>query len=575
MNRTTPLLATLVLASLAAAAGLALAHGDAPHDPVLAAVPDVKAPRKPTYNGHVAKILERNCTTCHHEGDIGPMVLDDFESASTWMRSALEEIAAGTMPPWQPTKGVGEFAGELGLSDRDWATLARWFENEMPEGRARRGKSPPSYDDRWAIGEPDAVLSYGEPFVVQGQGDDVYRCFPITTDFGRDVYVRAIDVRPGDRRVAHHAVLYMDPEGESVALDAGEEGPGYTCFGGPGTSLFNDFQDGGEISTNGDAVSPIVGGWAPGNRPHLLPKGSGVRIPAGATLILQMHYHPYVGEDVSDLTEFGLYFSDREENEDVYLLPVVNMDFTIPAGDAAYEVTAELDPQALLRASIGLDIPVSAQVLAVMPHMHLLGREISVEVGLPDGSSQRLVEIDDWSFDWQDTYVFNRPVAAPIGSVLRLRCVFDNSADNPNNPNVPPLPVSWGERTVDEMALAFVAVRLRFPDTVLALMSALGRDLPHPLGLPEIQAPQPPEVRRVRVDRRGRVVVDVRRMKGGGRVEVDGNVIDGSLSLRRNLRRFVLDMDAALGDVPPGTDFEVRVRRADGRLSAPYTYTTP
>ncbi len=560
-----------VLLATLAAAGVAFAHG-AGDDTGGGALPQVRGVRKrPTYHRDVAPILRRACTTCHHEGDIAPMSLDTYDAAAFYADDLLDEIAAGRMPPWQPVEGVGKFARARGLSDREIATLAAWRDAGRPEGRAPRRARTPTYTDGWALGEPDAVLAYGEPFEVPRRTDDEYRCFPLATQFDHDVYVRAIDVRPGDRRVVHHVVLYMDAAGESHALDSADPGPGYTCFGGPGTSTFTEF-GGSDFSITDTPTSPIVGGWAPGNRPHLLPRGSGVRIPAGATLVMQVHYHPLQGEDVPDATRIGLYLSDAPRNEDVFLLPVVNQDFTIPAGDPAYEVTAELDPRGLIRGLTGLDIPISGQVLSVMPHMHLLGREISVDVGLPDGTDQRLVEIDDWDFDWQDSYHFTRPVAAPIGSTLRLRCVFDNSAENANNPNSPPRPVSWGERTVDEMALAFVAVKLRFPDSVLDLFALVGRDAPHARGLPAIRAAAPPTIRSAEIDAEGRLVVDVRRLAGGGRIEVDGVPVATSLALGRGVRRLVAAADAAFGDAPSGTSFTLRVRRADGRSSPPFAF---
>ena len=554
------------------AAGAAIAHDGGAHDAALD-VPVAKGvPETPTYHRHVEQVLRDNCTTCHHDGDIAPMSLDTYDNASAWIARCLEEIAAGRMPPWQPTRGVGHFEGERGLTDKEWATLAAWNAAGAPEGKPKkRRKQPVDYVDGWSLGEPDAVLSYGESFSVPGTGDDIYRCFPIETDFGRDVFVRAIDMRPGDRRVVHHVVLYLDTTGESHALDAAEPGPGYICFGGPGISGFGDI-DIADLDFTDGVPSLVLGGWAPGNRPHFLPEGTGVRIPAGATVIMQVHYHPIPGATVEDLSEFGLYLSDDPATEDVYLLPLVNMDFTIPAGAAAHEVTAVLDPQALIGEVTGFPLDVSAQIHAVLPHMHLLGRSIEVDVDLPDGTTQRLVEIENWSFDWQDTYHFEKPVPAPIGSVLRLRCVFDNSAENPNNPNEPPQAVSWGERTVDEMALAFVAVSLRFPDDVLALFPLFGREPPHPAGLRPLRASKAPQIRSAVVDGKGRLVMRTKRLKGGGRLEVDGQPRARSFTAGRNVRRMRIDVAEDLAAAAPGTSFELRVRRADGRLSPPYTF---
>ncbi len=556
-------IAIAVCTALAVVA-VAVAHEGETHDDGQTLARDVRGtPKKPTFHGHVKRILTKHCTSCHHAGDIAPMSLDNHADASLFIDAALEEIRLGQMPPWRPTRGVGDIADERRLSDREISTLVRWQEQGAPEGRPPRKPRTPEYATGWLFGEPDAVLSYGEAFDVPGVGDDIYRCFPLQTNFGEDVWVRAFDVQPGDRRVVHHVVLYLDTEGESHAHDAGEAGPGYTCFGGPGLSAFDP--ESGALQS-GMTSSPILGGWAPGNRPSLLPNALGIRIPAGATVVMQVHYHPLPGEPVEDLSTFGLYLSDHPSPGDVLLLPVVNQDFTIPAGDPAYEVTAELDPTDLVRRATGFDVDVGLQILAVLPHMHLLGKEISVDVDLPDGTSQRLVEITDWSFDWQDSYSFRKPVSAPAGSSLRLRCVFDNSAENTFNPNDPPLPVSWGENTVDEMALAFVATTLRFDDDLLRTLDNLGLDLPHPIGLPPLRAGRAPDVRRVWIDGRGRLRVDAKRLQGGGRIEIDGVPIADSMKETRRGRRLT-SVAAWTDHVTPGVPVEVRVRRADGRLS--------
>ncbi len=561
---------TLCLVVAVAAGALALAHDE--HENPFEDLPrDVKGtPRAPTYHRHVAKILRKNCTTCHTDGDIAPMALDDYTSAKDWIDVALEEIGKNAMPPWQPTRGVGRFHDERGLSDKEISTLVRWSEQGAVEGRPPRRTRPQRDNTGWALGEPDVVLDYGETFEVPGEGDDIYRCFPIRTDFGEDVYVRTVDMQPGDRRVVHHVVLYLDETNESHDLDADEPGPGYVCFGGPGTSNLTDLLDGDAPLPGAVPASPVLGGWAPGNRPITFPKQHGIRIPAGATVVMQVHYHPLPGEPVSDRSKFGLYFAKGKSPGEVFLLPVVNMNFTIPAGDPAYVVTAELDPRALLQRLTGVDLPVSGRILSVMPHMHNLGREILVDVNLPDGTSQRLVEIDNWSFDWQDTYLFKKPVKAPYDATLHMRCVYDNSAENPLNPNSPPQPVSWGERTVDEMALAFVALTFQFPDNALDLFELIGRDLPHARGLRPIKASKPPFVRGVRLVE-GRLEVTCARLAKGGRIEVNGRPLEDSM-LRRTARRLTspADWDNAL---PLGEQVEIQIRRADGRTSLPFFFT--
>lgn len=460
---------------------------------------------------------------CHREGDIGPIAFDDYAATSEWADDIVEEIEAGRMPPWRPTRGVGRFVGERGVTLRELDTLRRWRDAGAPEGTPVRRK-PLAAPEGWLLGTPDGILDYGEPFTVPVGVDDIYRCFPVTNPFGRDVWISGIEVHPGDRSVLHHVVMYLDPTGESHAKDAAEAGPGYTCFGGPETS------------------QPLVlGGWAPGNRPSFSPKGTAMRLAAGDTIVIQCHYHA-AKADVADHTVIGLYESEDPDPNEIFLVPVMNQTFTIPAGNAAYPVEALLDPEDLTG---GLFKP-SGHALAVLPHMHWLGRSIIVDALLPDGTEQRLVEIRDWDFDWQDTYTFTKPVAMPAGTKFRVRSIYDNSADNKRNPNSPPVDVSWGERTVDEMCLAFVA-----------------------LTLGPAEAPAPPTVRSVTVDPSGRLVVSAKALGRGGRIEIDGVAVDDSVAAGVNRLRSAA---AWTGLAPATGTVTVQVRRTDGRLSPPFAW---
>lgn len=478
----------------------------------------------PTFHGQVGRILRRHCDACHHPGDIGPMALDDGATAHDWADGIVAEIDAGRMPPWRPTRGVGKFVGERGLSPREIDVLRRWRDAGAPLGEPPRKEKPVVYPDGFLLGEPGAVLDYGESFTVPGGGDDVYRCFPVKNPFGRDVWISGIDVRPGDRSVLHHVVMYLDPLGESAAKDAAEAGPGYTCFGGPETSQ-----------------PMVLGGWAPGNRPAFSPRGTAMLLAKDDWVVVQCHYHAGAA-DATDRTVVGLYESPDPNPEPIYLLPVLNDTFTIPAGNAAYPVETTLDPSALT----GGLIQVSGHVLAVLPHMHLLGRRIEVDLLLPDATEQRLVEIPDWDFDWQDTYTFADPVPVPAGTKVRLRAVYDNSAANPKNPNRPPRDVSYGERTTDEMCLAFLAVTLG-PATADAA----------------------PAVRAAAVDRSGRLVVAAKGLGRGGRIEIDGVPVADSAAAGANRLRSAADWRAL---VPGQGAVEVRVRRADGRLSPAHAW---
>jgi hypothetical protein len=504
---------------------------------VLAAVTLAMAassPPAPTFNGKVDAILRRRCDECHHPGDVGPKSYTDYATASAEIASMLGEIDAGRMPPWKPTRGIEKFVGERVITPAEVDTLRRWRDAGMPEGSASAKLKPVVYPDGWTLGTPDAILDYGQAFTVPAGGDDIYRCFPVRNPFGRDVWLSAMDVHPGDRRVVHHVVLYVDSAGESFAKDDADPGPGYTCFGGPATSQ-----------------PTVLGGWAPGNRARPFPRGTAIRLAANDTVVVQCHYHNHdAATDIADETTVGLYLSPDPNPQPIYLLPVLNDTFTIPAGNAAYAVEAVFDP-----AQFGGGLfKVQGHVLAVMPHMHLLGRQIAVDILLPDGTEQRLVEILDWDFNWQGTYTLQRAAAVPVGAKFRVRSVYDNSSGNPRNPNVPPIDVSWGERTVDEMCLAFLAVTLG-----------------------PAKADAPPVVTSVREDAKGRLVVTARNLGRGGRIEIEGVPVADSVSVAANHLVSASDWDPLVVDYdpfagPPHPPTMVRVRRADGRLSPPFPF---
>jgi len=482
-------------------------------------------PATPTFNAQVDRILRRQCDECHHAGDVGPGDYTDYAVARDAASLIVDEIEAGRMPPWRPTRGVGKFVGERGITPRELDTLRRWRDAGAPEGPPSARLKPVTYPDGWTLGAPDAVLDYGEAYTVSAGGDDIYRCFPVKNPFGRDVWLSAIDVRPGDRRVVHHVVMYVDSAGESAAKDTADPGPGYTCFGGPATSQ-----------------PMVLGGWAPGNRARRFPRGTAMRLGKDDTVVMQCHYHNHdSAADVADRTTIALYLSPDATPQQIFLLPVLNDTFTIPAGDAAYPVETVFDPASL---GGGL-IQIQGHVLAVLPHMHLLGRTISVDLLLPDATEQRLVEIRDWDFNWQGTYTMQHAVPVPVGTKIRLHSVYDNSTDNPRNPNEPPIPVSWGERTVDEMCLAFLAVTLG-----------------------PARADAPPVVRSVTTDGSGRLVVTAKNLGRGGRIEIDGTPVAQPVTAGTNRLRTAEAWIAGSSAVL----VTVRVRRADGRLSPPFPF---
>ena len=262
------------------------------------------------------------------------------------------------------------------------------------------------------------------------EGDDIYRCFVVPSNFAEDRWVSAMEVRPGNSLVVHHVIVYLDTSGQARKKDAADAGPGYTSFGGPG-------------------FTPVgtLGGWAPGNFPRRLPQGIGSRLPKGADIVLQVHYHRSGKEEI-DRTKIGLYFCEGPVDKELHILPLAQPDLNIPPGEKNYEAKASFTS------------PIDATVLSIAPHMHLLARDMTVWATLPDGTKKKLVRVPDWDFNWQTSYVFKEPVKIPAGSTLSLVAHYDNSTDNPRNPSNPPRLTTWGEETRDEMCIAFFGFTL-------------------------------------------------------------------------------------------------------------------
>jgi hypothetical protein len=388
-----------------------------------------------TYTNEISRLFQEKCQGCHRAGDIAPFALDSYEAAKTWSTDIQRVVTERIMPPWKPVDEHGKFKNDFGLTEAERQMLLDWLATGAPEGDPADTPEALPETGEWQLGEPDAVIRMPELYNVPRR-KDIYRCFVVPAGFDEDVWVKAVQIVPGNRQVAHHVILYIDETGKSAELDAKDEEPGYECFGGPG--------DGVQLS-----AGTMLGGWVPGSRQALLPEGVGLLLPKGARIIIQMHYFP-AGKEHADQTKIGLYLAKPEEklNKRMVFLPVVNTTFRIPAGAKDHAVNATFPMPA-------------GDVHMVVPHMHLLGRKIEVNhtdlFGRPKSS---LIKIDDWDFNWQGFYSFTQPVRMNNLDMMRATCRFDNSADNPRNPSNPLKDVRWGEGTEDEMCLAFLGVTL-------------------------------------------------------------------------------------------------------------------
>jgi peroxiredoxin/mono/diheme cytochrome c family protein len=401
-----------------------------------------------TYHRDVLPILQAHCQECHRPGEVAPFALTTYRQAVNWADDLKEYTQSRKMPPWKAVDGL-PMHGERRMTDGEIATLAAWVDGGMVEGDPATAPPPRRFPDGWRLGEPDLVLTMGDDFTLGASGTDLYRCFVLPTHLADDHDVIAVEVRPGNRRVVHHAVLFVDTTGRARQLEADnrgknqgkdDDGPGYSV---PMAASFlpGFLPDGG------------MGGWTPGTTIRPLSDGAACRLPRGADVVMQLHYHRD-GRTEKDRTSVGLYFATGAPRRPVQGMSVPAQFLYIPAGADRYRVSGSVT----LREDCRLH--------AISPHMHLLGREIKVTMTPPGGQPRTLVAVKDWDFNWQDVYFFKEAVEASAGTRFDVEAIYDNSAANPNNPNSPPKTVMFGLQSTDEMCVAVLAVTSEKPGRI-------------------------------------------------------------------------------------------------------------
>ncbi len=387
----------------------------------------------PTYNKDVAPILNAQCALCHRPGEVAPFSLLTYQDAAKRAGLIATVTAKRIMPPWPPQPGYGAFQHERRLSDAQIALLAAWAKAGAPEGDAKDRPEPPKFSEGWSAGTPDKVVTMGSGHTVAADGPDEFLCFVVPLNLDHDAYLRTAEFRPGNRRVVHHGVIYVDENGAARRL-AGADGS-YECFGGP------------RVTSSG-----IVAGWAPGQ--VQVPGDPELTLPIkkGSDLVVQIHYHPS-GKPETDTSSIGLTYGEAPKRGRTSIL-MVDRDIDIAPGDANY----------LVKSSVTL--PRDVEMSSVFPHAHLLCRDMKLDATLPSGEVQHLIWIRNWDFNWQGGYRYAQPLRLPKGTRIDLAYTFDNSDANPRNPSHPAQRVTFGEQTTDEMAVAFLSVILPAPEDV-------------------------------------------------------------------------------------------------------------
>jgi hypothetical protein len=380
-------------------------------------------PKALTYAESVAGILNKNCVSCHRPGEVAPFSLIGYENAKRYAQTIAVATKDRIMPPWKAVPGHGDFINEKRLTDEEIATLEAWAKAGAPRGDIKKEPKTPQFTSGWDLGQPDLVLSPKTEINLAPEGADEYRNFVLDNTSNETRYVTAIDCKPGNRKIVHHLVVFIDGSGAAKKRDdADKDGQeGYTTFGGPG---FNPVG--------------ILGAWAPGFNVRHTPAGTAFEIKPGQTLVMQVHYHRN-GKVEKDRSQLGIYYAKAKPQKITRFGMFVDPTIRITPGEKNYTVKRSFK------------IPSEMTLYAMMPHMHLLGKEMKVSAETPDGKTIPLVYINDWDFNWQMQYEFKKPIVLPAGSKMTVEAVYDNSAGNPRNPHNPPKLVTFGEETTDEM----------------------------------------------------------------------------------------------------------------------------
>jgi len=395
-----------------------------------------------TFTRDVAPIVFRRCASCHRPGEAAPFPLLTFDD----VRQRAEQIALVTrtrfMPPWLPEEGYGEFAGSRRLTDAELATIQRWVDEGAPEGEAEDLPEPPSWPEGWQLGEPDLIVRMPEPYTVPAEGADVFRRFVMPLAVEAERFVNGFEFRPGNAGVVHHVILRIDRTGRSQELRDLDPEPG------SGGMLFE-----GEFAESPDGHFL---GWTPGNVPELLPEGMAWRLEPGSNLVMELHLQPTGKPEVIQST-VGFFFTDRAPERVPLGLQLGSYLIDIPPGESAYRIEDSYE------------LPVDVSLHSIYPHAHYLGDDLKGYATLPDGTRRWLFWIPDWDFNWQDQYRYEEPMELPAGTVLSMEYVYDNSADNVQNPHQPPERVRYGGNSGDEMGNLWMQVLPKRPEDRLVL----------------------------------------------------------------------------------------------------------
>ena len=400
-----------------------------------------------TYHKDVRPLLEQHCTSCHVKGGLAPFPLTSFKLLDTYKDKVVTSVKNRTMPPWHADKACGvDYKHDISLSDAEIQTFTKWLEEGAKEGDEKDYKTPTAKENSTQLPRVDLKLKIETPYNQKKFPDD-YHCFVMDWPHKTTKYVTGFHVVPGNEAIVHHVIIYLVTPDQVAAyskLDAAEDGPGYTCYGG-----------------SGGPSRGWLGAWAPGGPAAPYPEGTGIKIEPGSKIVMQVHYNSFTPKPDADQTVVELMLSDKVEKE-ARIIP-----FTNPAWlDSKKMKIAANDKEAFHEFSVKLAAYVKAEVdiHSASLHLHTLGKSGNIFIEREDGSEECLLNIKNWDFNWQRSYGFKKVRTLGMNDKLGIRCTWDNSQANQpyaNGKQIESKDVYWGEGTTDEMCLGVLYVTMK------------------------------------------------------------------------------------------------------------------
>ncbi len=361
----------------------------------------------PTFSKDVAPIFYSKCVSCHRPGEAAPMSLMSYADSRPWVKSIKKSVVSQEMPPWDADPNCGKWANDLSLSEAQIATIAKWADSGAPEGNPADAPKPPEFTDGWQLGKPDYIIELPE-VDVPATGNDYFPNLNLSLEVPEARWVRAVEVRPGNRDVLHHIVLFT-----------------------AGISM-------GSASGTFDALAV----WAVGTGPVVYPEGSGRTVRPKMNLTANMHYHPN-GTPQKDKTQVALYFGQGEMKKEISSALAGELNLRIPANDPNY----------VLKSTYYVNQDV--EVVSIFPHMHMRGKQMTFVAKFPDGTERKLLDVPKYDFNWQWFYYPQEKIILPADTEVEITGIYDNSSGNPNNPDPNHSP-TFGEQSTDEMMFGFL-----------------------------------------------------------------------------------------------------------------------